>query len=212
MLLNTAEEWALYNNSQMLWGHTDIERFPQQAQYGLHYQPHLMSRTEGQRQFWQTPEFLITNKGADHPFHIHINPMWVLRIDVPDENGFLHNILPEPQWMDTVSIPRNGGRVVFRSRFEDFSGKWVHHCHILLHEDNGMMQEVECVRDPSRANYHGRDQVARHDMSTAEVNRIYPPPSPQLSFLQNMSFVDPNQVGYQEYPGFEIAVPEFNRS
>ena len=38
--------------------------------------------------------------------------MWVTRIEVPDEQGRLHNLLEEPQWMDTVSIPRNGGRVV----------------------------------------------------------------------------------------------------
>ena len=71
--------------------------------------------------------------------------MWVMRIEVPDEQGRLHNLLDEPRWMDTVSIPRNGGRVVFRTRFADYTGRWIHHCHILMHEDMGMMQEVECV-------------------------------------------------------------------
>ena len=46
--------------------------------------------------------------------------------------------------MDTVSIPR-GGRVVFRSRFADYTGMWVNHCHILMHEDHGMMQAVAVV-------------------------------------------------------------------
>ena len=99
----------------------------------------------------------MTN-AADHPFHIHVNPMWVTRIEVPDEQGRLHNLLDEPRWMDTVSIPRNGGRVVFRTRFADYTGRWIHHCHILMHEDMGMMQEVECVasaaavqREPARA-------------------------------------------------------------
>ena len=73
-------------------------------------------------------------------------------------------------------------------------------------------QEVECVRNPERANYNGRTMVARHDMSAEEVNRIYPPPSPEISFRQNMSFIDPNTLGYQEYPGFDIEVPEFNRA
>jgi FtsP/CotA-like multicopper oxidase with cupredoxin domain len=30
-----------------------------------------------------------------------------------------------------------------RSRFLDFDGKFVFHCHILQHEDGGMMQVVE---------------------------------------------------------------------
>ena len=96
--------------------------------------------------------------GADHPFHIHVNPMWVTRIEVPDEEGKLHNLLDEPRWMDTVSIPRNGGRVVFRSRFADYTGQWIHHCHILMHEDMGMMQEVECVATAAASNPNAESQ------------------------------------------------------
>ena len=100
-----------------------------------------ISRAEGQARFARDPEFQITTKGADHPFHIHVNPFWVTRIEVPDDQGRLHNVLDAPLWMDTVSIPR-GGRVVFRSRFADYTGMWVNHCHILMHEDHGMMQAV----------------------------------------------------------------------
>jgi FtsP/CotA-like multicopper oxidase with cupredoxin domain len=200
MLLDTAEEWVVYNSSQMLWAHTDLERFPQPGAHRFHFESYPMSRAEGQRRFKEDPEFKITVKGADHPFHIHINPMWVLRIDVPDENGELHNVLPEPQWMDTVPIPRNGGRVIFRSRFEDFVGKWINHCHILLHEDNGMMQIVECTDDASRVNYKTREQVASPKMSGREVDKIYPKPSMELMYRQNLSFIDPTELGYQEYP------------
>jgi L-ascorbate oxidase len=31
------------------------------------------------------------------------------------------------------------------TRFADFTGKFVNHCHILGHEDRGMMQLVEVV-------------------------------------------------------------------
>ena len=68
-----------------------------------------------------------------------------MRIEVPDEHGNLHNVLSEPMWMDTVAIPRNGGRVVFRTRFDDFVGKWVNHCHVLSHEDAGMMGQFTVV-------------------------------------------------------------------
>ena len=40
----------------------------------------------------------------------------------------------------TVTIP---GYFTMRSRFVDFTGQYVLHCHILAHEDRGMMQLVE---------------------------------------------------------------------
>ena len=110
VLVDTCEEWVLYNCSIPLWSHTNKEKFKQPGQYGLHYQAYPISKAEGQARFARDPEFQITTKGADHPFHMHVNPFWVTRIEVPDEQGRLHNVLDEPAWMDTVSIPR-GGRV-----------------------------------------------------------------------------------------------------
>jgi FtsP/CotA-like multicopper oxidase with cupredoxin domain len=208
VLVNTAEEWVLYNSSQTLWSHTDRKRYPQPGSYAGHFDSYPITVAEGRRRFWQDPEFRISSKGVDHPFHIHINPMWVLRIDVPDENGDLHNILPEPRWMDTAPIPRNGGRVVFRTRFDDFVGTWVHHCHILLHEDMGMMQVVECTDRAEDVNYHVREVVASADMEAAAVDAIYPRLGRELMYWLNMCFEDPNEIGYQVYPGFDFEVPK----
>ncbi len=146
-----------------LWSQTNKEKAPQPGQYGLHYRAYPLSRADGQARFAADHDFQITTKGADHPFHIHVNPCWVTRIEVPDEQGNLHNVLDEPRWMDTVAIPR-GGRVVFRSRFADYVGQWVNHCHILQHEDYGMMQAVAAVARVEEANYNPRTQrgVARH--------------------------------------------------
>jgi FtsP/CotA-like multicopper oxidase with cupredoxin domain len=44
----------------------------------------------------------------------------------------------------TVNIP---GYFKMRSRFVDFTGEYVMHCHILIHEDRGMMQLIEVVPD-----------------------------------------------------------------
>ena len=33
----------------------------------------------------------------------------------------------------------------------DFTGKFVFHCHVTFHEDNGMMATVQVVRDPTPA-------------------------------------------------------------
>ena len=37
------------------------------------------------------------------------------------------------------------GRVVIRQKYLDFTGTFVLHCHILAHEDRGMMQLVRIV-------------------------------------------------------------------
>jgi FtsP/CotA-like multicopper oxidase with cupredoxin domain len=67
-------------------------------------------------------------------FHIHTNPFQMVAI-----NG---EKLAERDWRDTVVVPRNGS-VTFRSRFLDFSGRFVLHCHMMNHEELGMMQVVE---------------------------------------------------------------------
>jgi FtsP/CotA-like multicopper oxidase with cupredoxin domain len=57
---------------------------------------------------------------------------------------------------DIVKLPAKG-EVVIRMRLTDFVGKYVFHCHILNHEDNGMMAIVEVTADgkPSAASTSG---------------------------------------------------------
>ena len=83
--------------------------------------------------------------------NIHQNPFWVLSITDTNGNGLLPGGLP--RWQDVVRMPRNGGRVVFRSRFWDYPGEFVNHCHILQHEHWGMMQTVEVVADEAETDY-----------------------------------------------------------
>jgi FtsP/CotA-like multicopper oxidase with cupredoxin domain len=76
-----------------------------------------------------------------HPFHVHINPFQVVRINGQPVDSY---------WADTVALPPGGTperptSVTFRTRFLDFSGTFVMHCHMLAHEDMGMMQMVEVV-------------------------------------------------------------------
>jgi suppressor of ftsI len=76
-------------------------------------------------------EWTLLNTSTEaHPFHIHVNSFQVVSINgVP---------LATPRFVDTVLIPPNG-KVVFRMRLKQFVGKSVYHCHILPHEDTGMM-------------------------------------------------------------------------
>ena len=70
-----------------------------------------------------------------HTLHIHINPYQVIKIDGKPVKPVL--------WDDNVTIGPNGGSVTWRSRYTDFTGKFVMHCHVLFHEDNGMMSAVQ---------------------------------------------------------------------
>jgi FtsP/CotA-like multicopper oxidase with cupredoxin domain len=75
-----------------------------------------------------------------HPYHIHVNPFQMTR---PGPDG-----KPEIVWKDTVLV-RVGNPLKLRTRYETFTGKFVMHCHILDHEDQGMM-EVDEVVDSSQ--------------------------------------------------------------
>ncbi len=78
----------------------------------------------------------LSSQNSNHPFHIHVNPF---QYDRKDPNG-----KPERIWRDTLMI-KEGHPETIRSRYERFSGKFVLHCHILEHEDQGMMEIVEIV-------------------------------------------------------------------
>ncbi len=200
MLVDTAEEWAIYNYSISLWADTNAKPV---GQYSGYYPGAPLLRAEGQAKFAAQPEaWRLQTKGVDHPFHMHQNPYWVMRIEVPDENGNLVNILDAPRWQDVVAVPRNGGRVIFRSRFPDYAGIYVNHCHILLHEDHGMMQVVEATPFADQANYNLNDRVASSDASADDVTAIYPRLDQAAAWRQSLCFVDPSPVSGQTFPGF----------
>ncbi|HEX6248145.1 MAG TPA: multicopper oxidase family protein [Nocardioidaceae bacterium] len=93
-------------------------------------------RTDQGVSFGDVEEWTILNDSPmDHPFHLHVWPMQV----VVDGDG---NEPERPTWQDVVNVPaRSGVRV--RVAFERFDGRTVYHCHILDHEDLGMMGVVE---------------------------------------------------------------------
>jgi FtsP/CotA-like multicopper oxidase with cupredoxin domain len=80
----------------------------------------------GATEIWQLENLV----GMDHPFHLHGFEFQVL-----DRGG-----VPEPyrSWKDVVNV-RKHETVRFVVRYDDFAGSWMYHCHILDHEDHGMM-------------------------------------------------------------------------
>lgn len=81
-----------------------------------------------------------------HVFHIHVNPFQSTR---KAPNG-----QDEVVWKDTLLIPA-GQQVNLYTQYLDYIGQFVMHCHILDHEDLGMMEIVEVVGENGPTLSHG---------------------------------------------------------
>lgn len=79
---------------------------------------------------------LVNNTDMDHPFHLHVNAFQV----------YTRNGQPETQtvWKDVVNV-RSKETVQILVPFADFTGKTMFHCHLLEHEELGMMGVVEII-------------------------------------------------------------------
>lgn len=77
---------------------------------------------------------LVNTSPMDHPFHLHVWPMQLI-----NDNG---RAAGPVVMRDVVNVRANGSATV-RIAFRDFSGRSVYHCHILDHEDLGMMGVIE---------------------------------------------------------------------
>jgi FtsP/CotA-like multicopper oxidase with cupredoxin domain len=107
----------------------------------------------------QTQDWVIYNRSPqniNHPFHIHINPFQVIAIQYgpTDPDSAFYRTLQQaitnghPIWLDVLPLPRPykdstgatvPGVVRIRQEYKDFTGEFVMHCHILGHEERGMM-------------------------------------------------------------------------
>jgi len=67
-----------------------------------------------------------------HPVHIHVNSMQVVDANLS---------ATQPRFCDVLWMPANS-EVSMRMRFKQWSGKTVMHCHIMPHEDQGMMTNI----------------------------------------------------------------------
>ncbi len=85
-----------------------------------------------------TEEWTLKNEDfMQHPFHIHVNPFQVVEI-----NG---QRVADPIWWDTFALPPKGEIKILMHPRPDVLGRTVYHCHILPHEDNGMMSAFSLV-------------------------------------------------------------------
>lgn len=97
-------------------------------------------------------EWELRSELGGHPFHIHVNPFQVSRIlDPQGKDVSVSGEKNDPQyantkgtWKDTLFV-KKGYRVFVRTRYQRYIGEYVLHCHILEHEDQGMMQNVRVL-------------------------------------------------------------------
>lgn len=106
-------------------------------------------------------KWVLTSEVGNHPFHIHVNPFQVLQVlkkDPEDVTGTKYNEINyasddaynglKGTWKDTVLVKQDH-KVIIATRYRRYIGDFVFHCHLLDHEDQGMMEVVRIVHsDP----------------------------------------------------------------
>jgi FtsP/CotA-like multicopper oxidase with cupredoxin domain len=93
------------------------------------------ARTNITTKLGRVEEWTLTNTSPmDHPFHLHV---WPFQVVARSDGAPI-----TPGWKDTVNVPA-GESVTVRVPLTDISGRTVYHCHILDHEDLGMMGVIE---------------------------------------------------------------------
>ncbi|MFZ6770934.1 multicopper oxidase family protein [Undibacterium sp. Di26W] len=112
------------------------------------YKPDRVDHTLilGTEQIWT-----LRSKAGSHPFHIHVNPFQIVGVkwvgkDPEDKSTDFYqqyqNLIGT--WKDTLLVAPNY-EIEIATRYQRYIGEYVLHCHILEHEDQGMMQNVKVV-------------------------------------------------------------------
>ncbi|HWA60776.1 MAG TPA: multicopper oxidase domain-containing protein [Caulobacteraceae bacterium] len=152
---------------------------------GKSYDPDVVNFT---RQVNTTDDWLLTSQGEPHIFHIHVNPFEVMDVtttdpktgqpvSIFDQNGQCKpSVSTDSQGLanqycgmfhtfrDTVFV-ENGYEVHVRTRYDRYIGEFVIHCHILDHEDAGMMANIEIVPDLNAPGHGLGMPNMKHDAS-----------------------------------------------
>jgi len=99
--------------------------------FSMDDQPMLRMRV-GSLQHWR----IVNSTKEVHPFHIH-----QIHFLAYAENGVHSN---SHEWLDTVNVPYGNGSVDLIMDFTDplIRGMSLFHCHLLSHEDKGMMAKI----------------------------------------------------------------------
>jgi spore coat protein A, manganese oxidase len=88
----------------------------------------------GSNETWE----IFNNTRVAHMMHMHLTDWYLLSRDGK----------PPPPWEDCLKetfFVYPGERILVAGHFADYTGKFVIHCHMLDHEDHGLMTQFEVV-------------------------------------------------------------------
>jgi FtsP/CotA-like multicopper oxidase with cupredoxin domain len=90
----------------------------------------------GTYEIWE----IVNDSNMDHPWHQHVNDAQVIGVSSGDATylRYAQMLMETGAWKDTVIVPKFGS-VTLRIPILDHAGMTMFHCHILEHEDIGMM-------------------------------------------------------------------------
>src|SRR6202035_636155 len=111
--------------------------------------PPAITTTQGSVEDWT----IENRSGEVHEFHMHQIHFLLLAINgvpVPKEQKQLHDMIQVPYWTGSGPYPSVTVRMDFRG---PDVGDFVYHCHILAHEDGGMMAIIRVL--PRDAGWFG---------------------------------------------------------
>jgi len=154
MLLNTNEEWKIINTTANSPAPPGAIMHP----FHIHINPFQIVEVfdpYDKRYVFKASDYV---KGTN----CYVNPADKTTWHPCDVTA----LKPPFVWWDVFGIPgarvdpNPGGTVVIpgyfkmHSRFADYPGQYVLHCHILAHEDRGMMQPIEVVPNTTVLKHH----------------------------------------------------------
>jgi hypothetical protein len=94
----------------------------------------------------------VNHNNDEHPIHVHINDFQVIKYfdpttglrTGPDKFSVDNANAPAPTMHSDESVIQPG-ILAIRTRFDEYTGLFVMHCHRLNHEDNGLMALVNVI-------------------------------------------------------------------
>jgi FtsP/CotA-like multicopper oxidase with cupredoxin domain len=135
----TIDSTELINSGEYRLTDFFIDTEPDVSKYLINKKPfdsQIISETLvlGTAEQWK----ITSSNNFGHPYHIHINPFQVV--------SYGDSILDTPIWKDVIMVEGSDTEAIIYARYVRYVGDFVIHCHILMHEDQGMMQRVRIVR------------------------------------------------------------------
>jgi FtsP/CotA-like multicopper oxidase with cupredoxin domain len=102
----------------------------------------------------------------DHPMHLHTNQFQVVQV-----NG--RRVRPNTE-IDNTILPRNG-TIKIRFKPRTYTGLTVFHCHILFHEDSGMMSTIRYIKSGGASSLVLPEGVASVHEQAENVAQVFDP-------------------------------------